>query len=85
MPKGQWYIHVANGIEIQAKGAPLPPAFARVDAAAYEFQLVNRRVRELPILGGRGVYLYLGGGSLLLLAAWQLMKRRKGEKHEQKK
>ena len=85
LPKGQWYIHVANGIEIQAKGAPLPPAFARVDAAAYEFQLVNRRVRELPILGGRGVYLYLGGGSVLLLAAWQLMKRRKGEKHEQKK
>lgn len=85
LPKGQWYIHVENGIEIQAKGSPMPPAFARVDTAVYEFQLVNRRIRELPILGGQGVYLYMGGGSLLLIAAWQLMKRRKGEKHEQKK
>lgn len=83
-PVGQWYLHVENGIEIQGRGASLPPAFAQVDGEVYAYQLVNRRIRELPILGGQGVFLYMGGGSLLYLAAFWLLKKRKGEKDEKK-
>ena len=84
-PSGQWFIHVEKGIHIESRGAQQPPAFVKADAQEYSYQLKNHRIKELPILGGQGIYLYMGGGYLLILAAWQLMKIRKDEKNEETK
>lgn len=84
LPEGEWFIHVdakaEQPIMIIGKGEVLPPAFQKVDAEMYQYQLINNRETNLPVMGGTGMYLYIGGGSFLLMVAGMLSKKRKKEK-----
>lgn len=83
LPEGEWFIHVDASadqpITIKGKGSSLPPAFQKVDAEMYQYQLTNNREVNLPVMGGSGMFIYLGTGSMLLLAAGILSKKRKKE------
>lgn len=86
LPKGQWAIQVnytdkENPIKITAKGNSLPPAFKKVETSdgSYEYQVINRKKQDLPIMGGTGNSNYLRYGSIMLILAWLLRKRKKEE------
>lgn len=86
LPKGQWAIQVnytdkENPIKITAKGNSLPPAFKKVETSdgSYEYQVINRKKQDLPIMGSTGNSNYLRYGSIMLILAWLLRKRKKEE------
>lgn len=86
LPKGQWAIQVdytdkENPITITAKGNSLPPAFKKVETSdgSYEYQVINRKKQDLPIMGSTGNSNYLRYGGIMLILAWLLRKRKKEE------
>lgn len=90
LPAGQWRITVdssspaAEHITITAAGDVQPPAFERADGEdVYQYQVSNRKVRDLPFTGGAGILGYIGGGSALLAASGFLRKRKKKNKKAQ--
>lgn len=84
LPAGQWRFTVnskaepGEHIKFTPTGGAQPPAFQKAEeGAVYQYQVLNRKARQMPFTGGAGMLDYAAGGGALLALAEIVNRRRK--------
>ena len=88
LPAGQWRFTVnskaipGEHITFTPTGGAQPPAFQKAEeGAVYQYQVMNRKARQMPFTGGTGMLDYAAGGGALLALA-ELVNRRRKKKNK---
>lgn len=88
LPAGQWRFTVdseakpGEHIIFTPTGGAQPPAFQKAEeGAVYQYQVMNRKARQMPFTGGAGMLDYAAGGGALLALA-ELVNRRRKKKNK---
>lgn len=88
LPAGQWRFTVnskaipGEHITFTPTGGAQPPAFQKAEeGAVYQYQVMNRKARQMPFTGGTGMLDYAAGGGALLALA-ELVNRRCKKKNK---
>ncbi len=88
LPAGQWRFTVNSEAEpgehiiFTPTGGAQPPAFQKAEEdAVYQYQVMNRKARQMPFTGGTGMLDYAAGGGALLALA-ELVNRRRKKKNK---
>lgn len=88
LPAGQWRFTVNSEAEpgehiiFTPTGGAQPPAFQKAEEdAVYQYQVMNRKARQMPFTGGTGMLDYAAGGGVLLALA-ELVNRRRKKKNK---
>lgn len=91
LPAGQWRFTVNSEAEpgehiiFTPTGGAQPPAFQKAEEdAVYQYQVMNRKARQMPFTGGTGMLDYAAGGGVLLALA-ELVNRRRKKKNKGKR